>query len=208
MKLDRGRCWVEGCVGLIAPFPLCPAFPVEAYAVVARLALTFTVVTSWPFFSTLDLAVLAGPREFSATVDGMYEPVGLPAAIATALLGLSTSWLLRSRHGGIRLEKRTEAVGCCRVSLELVSLGEGSGLKKCLRRKSHVPLAMWDNGMKMNLVRRRMLMRRTGAWGTGLGFVFRGHMVYKTNRRYIGFEWNGQRQQEPIVEEGVGHRYW
>ena len=111
MKLDRGRCWVEGCVGLIAPFPLCPAFPVEAYAVVTRLALTFTIVTSWPFFSTLDLAVLAGPSGFSASVNGMYELVGLPAAIATTLLGLSTSWLLRSRHGGIRLEMETDR-GC------------------------------------------------------------------------------------------------
>ena len=99
-------------------------------------------------------------------------------------------------------------MGCCRVSLELVSLGEGSGLRKRLRRKSHVPLAMWDNGMMMNLVRRRMLMRRTEAWGTGLGFVFRGYMVYKTNGQYIGFEGNRQRQQEPIVEEEVGHRYW
>ena len=51
-------------MGLIASFPLCPAFPIEAYAVVARLALTFTIVTPWPFLSTLDLTVLAGPRVF------------------------------------------------------------------------------------------------------------------------------------------------
>ena len=34
----------------------------------------------------------------------MYQLVGLPAAITTALLGFSASWLLRSGHGDIRLE--------------------------------------------------------------------------------------------------------
>ena len=41
-------------------------------------------------------------------MDGMYQLVGLPAAIATALLGLSASWLLRSRHGDIGLEMEAD----------------------------------------------------------------------------------------------------
>lgn len=87
--------WRRGCVGgglsFIASFPLRPPFPVQTYAVVTRLALAFTVVTFWSFFSTLDLAVLTGP-----------------AAIATALLGLRASWLLRSRHGNVQLEMETD----------------------------------------------------------------------------------------------------
>lgn len=64
----RGSC-VEGCLGFIASFSLCPAFPIQAYAVVTSLALPFTVFTFWSFFSTLDLAVLARPGSRSAMVD-------------------------------------------------------------------------------------------------------------------------------------------
>lgn len=56
--------WRRGRIGglkFIAPFPLCSAFPIQAYAVVTGLALSLTILTSWSFFSTLDLTVLAGP---------------------------------------------------------------------------------------------------------------------------------------------------
>lgn len=65
MQLARGRSCTEGGLGFVASFPLCPSFPVEADAVITRLTLTFTVVTFWSFFTTLDLSILAGPVMFS-----------------------------------------------------------------------------------------------------------------------------------------------
>lgn len=72
MKLGWGRGRVEGGLKFIAPFPLCTAFPIQSYAVVTSFALPFTILTSWSFFSTLDLAVLAGPvvtQQWSGCVD-------------------------------------------------------------------------------------------------------------------------------------------
>ena len=61
MKLGWGRGRGGEGLSFIAPFPLCSAFPIQAYAVVTSLVLPFTILTSWSFFSTLDLTVLAGP---------------------------------------------------------------------------------------------------------------------------------------------------
>ena len=61
MKLGRRGVGVGEGLGFIASFPLCPPFPIEADAVVTRLALAFTVITFWSFFSALDLPILAGP---------------------------------------------------------------------------------------------------------------------------------------------------
>ena len=66
MKLGWWRSGVgRRGLGFIAPFSLGSSFPIQAYTVVARLALTFTIVTLWSFFPTLDLPVLAGPVMFS-----------------------------------------------------------------------------------------------------------------------------------------------
>ena len=98
MQLGRGRSCTEGGLGFIASFPLCPSFPVEADAVITRLALTFTVVTFWSFFTTFDLSILAGPVVFSTGRWTVTLFPRLPTTMATPLLGLGASWLLRSRH--------------------------------------------------------------------------------------------------------------
>ena len=67
-QLGRGRSCVEGGMVFIASFSLRPPFPIQAYTVVTRLALTFTIVAFWSFLSTLYLAVLAGPLRFSNDV--------------------------------------------------------------------------------------------------------------------------------------------
>ena len=69
MKLGRGGCSVERGLVLIASFPLRPALPIQAYAVVTSLALPFTVFTFWPLFSALNLPILAGPGTCSVMDD-------------------------------------------------------------------------------------------------------------------------------------------
>ena len=69
MKLGRRGGGVGEGLGFIASFPLCPPFPIQADAVVTRLALAFTVITFWSFFSALDLPILAGPVMFSESGD-------------------------------------------------------------------------------------------------------------------------------------------
>lgn len=65
MELGWRGSRVEGSLGFIASFPLCPPLPIQAYAIITRLALPLTIFTFWSFLSTLDLAVLAWPIVFS-----------------------------------------------------------------------------------------------------------------------------------------------
>ena len=69
MKLGRRGGGVGEGLGFIASFSLRPPFPIQADAVVTRLALAFTVITLWSFFSALDLPILAGPVMFSESLD-------------------------------------------------------------------------------------------------------------------------------------------
>ena len=99
MKLGRGGSCVGRGLSLIASFPLCPTLPVEAYAVVTRLALPFTVFTFRSFLPTFDLPVLAGPIvDQPGSRVSVYVFASLPTAIPTAFLRLGASWLLGSRH--------------------------------------------------------------------------------------------------------------
>ena len=61
MQPGRGGGRGGGGLVLIATFSLGPAFPIQADAVITRLALAFTVVTLGSFFPTFDLAVFAWP---------------------------------------------------------------------------------------------------------------------------------------------------
>ena len=126
MKLGWGGSCAEGGLGFIASFSLCPAFPIQAYAVVTSLALSFTVFTFWSFFSALDLSVLAGPvvvqqwsvcRVFSA----YQQPLRL-RFLGSALPG----FLGRGMAMCEWRRKPIKALGCCSFSFEL-ALGECSG---------------------------------------------------------------------------------
>ena len=107
MKLGRRGVGVGEGLGFIASFPFCPPFPIEADAVVTRLALALTVITFWSFFSALDLPILAGPViiMFSERLISCKLFAHLPTAIATTLLGLGTSWFLWSRHVNVEDSK-------------------------------------------------------------------------------------------------------
>lgn len=95
MKLGWGGSCCGGGLGLIAAFSLCPSFPVETDAVIARLALAFTIVTFRSFFPTLDLPILAGPVLFSK--DGCH--VASPAL--TNIRCDYASWARRFRASSV-----------------------------------------------------------------------------------------------------------
>ena len=155
-------------MGFVAPFPLCPAFPIEAYAVVTRLALPFTVVAFWSFFSALDLPILARPITFS---HGRCDVGFFPTYQQPLRLRFLGSALPGFLGRGMAIEgwqrKLVEALGCCSSKFELVwvnALGEGfKAAESCYR---------WGQGQgvrKFAAARRRV----RGA------FLFHGHTRYK-----------------------------
>ena len=90
--------------------PLGPPLPIQTYAVIARFALSLTVLALGLLLSTLDFPAFAGPKNSYSTI---FEKLrgdvdGLPAAVAASFLRLRTARLLWSRHG--------DDVWCCRVS--------------------------------------------------------------------------------------------
>ena len=120
MKLGWGGSCVEGCLGFIASFSLCPAFPIQAYAVVTSLALPFTVFTFWSFFSTLDLAVLAGPGIcFSDGRCGRYLPTYQQPLRLRFLGSALPGFLGRGMAMSEGRWKLIEALGCCSSSFVL-----------------------------------------------------------------------------------------
>lgn len=129
MKLGRGGSCSGGGLGLIASFSLCPPFPVETDAVIARLALAFTIVTFRSFFPTLDLPILAGPVLFSKHGCDVASPT------LTNNRCDSASWARRFRASSVEACRREAGDGRLTGALDYDSCNGEPGLNECFGRK-------------------------------------------------------------------------